>query len=188
MTTEELSLFPTPRKRVKAAIPLAENQPVATVLIDNSLPHLDRLFDYSVPAKFADTALPGVRVRVRFAGKLVDGFLIERRDSSDHPGTLLPVTVVSPEQVLGPELFKIISQVALRNAGGRWDVARTAIPNRHARAEGLVTIEAPKVTALPPELLTQYAGGPALTKRTIDQQAPRAIMPTGSDDVPKILA
>jgi len=188
VTADELSLFPTPRKRVKAAIPLAENQPVATVLIDNSLPHLDRLFDYSVPAKFADTALPGVRVRVRFAGKLVDGFLIERRDGSDHPGTLLPVTVVSPEQVLGPELFKIISQVALRNAGGRWDVARTAIPNRHARAEGLVTIEAPKVTALPPELLTQYVGGPALIKRTIDQQAPRAIMPTGGDDVPTILA
>ena len=188
MTTEELSLFPTPRKRVKAAIPLAENQPVATVLIDISLPHLDRLFDYSVPAKFADTALPGVRVRVRFAGKLVDGFLIERQDSSEHPGTLLSLSVVSPESVLSAELFALISQVALRNAGGRWDVARTAIPHRHARAEGSVQSEAPKVLALSPEILTQYAGGHALIKRTVEHQAPRAIMPTGSDDVPEILA
>ncbi len=188
MTTEELSLFPTPRKRVKAAIPLAEKQPVATVLIDNSLPHLDRLFDYSVPAKFADTAVPGVRVRVRFAGKLVDGYLIERKDSSEHPGTLIPVSVVSPEPVLSPELFALISQVALRNAGVRWDVARTAIPNRHARAESASSVESVKILAIAPETLTQYAGGPALIKRTIDQQAPRAIMPTGSDDVPKILA
>ena len=188
MTTEELSLFPTTRKRVKAAIPLASHEPVASVLIDNSLPHLDRLFDYSVPAKFADTAVPGVRVRIRFAGKLVDGYLIERRDTSDHPGTLLPLSVVSPEPVLSSELFTLISQVALRNAGGRWDVTRTAIPSRHARAESSAIVEPEKVTALAAELLSQYAGGPALIKRTIDQQAPRAIMPTGSDDVPRILA
>lgn len=188
MTTEELSLFPTPRKRVKAAIPLAQDQPVATVLIDNSLPHLDRLFDYSVPAKFANTALPGVRVRVRFAGKLIDGYLIERKDSTEHPGTLQPVSVVSPEAVLSPALFQLISQVALRNAGGRWDVVRTAIPNRHARAEGVASLDPAMVSAIAPEILTQYSGGPALIKRTIDRQAPRAIMPTGSDDGAKILA
>src|SRR5699024_8327839 len=36
----------------------------------------------------AEAALPGVRVRVKFAGKLRDGYLLERVDSSDHLGPL----------------------------------------------------------------------------------------------------
>jgi len=188
VTTEEHSLFPTPRKRVKAAIPLADANPVATILIDNSLPHLDRLFDYSVPAKFAQDAQPGVRVRVRFAGKLVDGFLIERKESSDHPGTLIPLAVVSPEPVLSQKLFSLVAQVAARNAGTMWDVVRTAIPHRHARAEASASHGTPEVKAITPALMGQYAGGTALIKRTIDNQVPRAIMPTGADDPAQILA
>lgn len=38
-----------------------------------SVPHLDRDFDYLVPAEHSDDAQPGVRVRVRFHGRLVDG-------------------------------------------------------------------------------------------------------------------
>ena len=187
MTESELSLFPTPRKRVKAATPLAAELPVATVLIDNSLPHLDRLFDYSVPEKFSESAQPGVRVRVRFAGKLVDGFLIERLAESDHPGTLLPLSVVSDEQVLTPKLFDLVTQVAQRNAGVRWDVVRSAIPHRHARAEAQVGQVADSYPNPATELLNQYSGGQALLTRTVARQAPRAVMPTGRDDPAKIL-
>lgn len=51
-----------------------------------SVPHLDRDFDYLVPAEHSDDAQPGVRVRVRFHGRLVDGFVLERRSDSDHHG------------------------------------------------------------------------------------------------------
>jgi primosomal protein N' (replication factor Y) len=62
--------------------PLAEVSPVAQVLVDVPLPHLDRPFDYHVPASMADTAVPGVRVSVRFAGTLHDGYVIERTDGT----------------------------------------------------------------------------------------------------------
>ncbi|MBU6347492.1 MAG: primosomal protein N' [Actinomycetales bacterium] len=187
MTESEPSLFPTPRRRVKAAVPLADQLPIAKVLLDSSLPHLDRLFDYSVPKKFADTALPGVRVRVRFAGKLVDGFITERVSESDHPGTLLPLSVTSPEPVLTAELLALVSEVAKRNAGTLWDVVRTAIPTRHARAEAASLPPADFVTAISPDLLTQYSGGQALITRTLAGQTPRAIMPTGSDNPATLL-
>ncbi|GAA3146333.1 hypothetical protein GCM10020001_081900 [Nonomuraea salmonea] len=70
-------------------LPAPEN-PVARVVVDSPLPHLDRPFDYLVPAKLHETAEPGVRVRVRFAGKLIDGFLLERVPKSDHEGRLTP--------------------------------------------------------------------------------------------------
>ena len=63
------------RKAAAAAEPVAEVDPVARVLVDVPLAHLDRTFDYGVPASMAEDARPGVRVKVRFAGRDVDGFV-----------------------------------------------------------------------------------------------------------------
>ncbi|MFG1944594.1 primosomal protein N' [Nonomuraea sp. NPDC048826] len=123
-------------KDAKGAVVPAAELPVARVAVDNPLPHLDRPFDYLVPATMHDTARPGVRVRVRFAGKLVDGFLLERAGQSDHAGKLTPLErVVSPEQVLTPEIAGLARAVADRYAGTLADVLRLAIPPRHARTE-----------------------------------------------------
>ncbi len=47
---------------------VSERLPVARVAVDISLAHLDRPFDYLVPATLDEAARPGCRVRVRFAG------------------------------------------------------------------------------------------------------------------------
>ncbi|GAA1751683.1 primosomal protein N' [Nonomuraea bangladeshensis] len=123
-------------KDTKGAVVPAPERPVARVAVDSPLPHLDRPFDYLVPAALHETAEPGVRVRVRFAGKLVDGFLLERVDESDHEGRLMPLErVVSPERVLTPEIAGLARAVADRYAGTFTDVLRLAIPPRHAKAE-----------------------------------------------------
>jgi len=110
--------------------------PVARVAVDISLAHLDRPFDYLVPASLDQTAVPGCRVRVRFAGQLVDGFLLERADTSEHQGRLARLErVISPEPVLTPEIFGLARAVAARYAGTLADVLRLAIPPRHAAAE-----------------------------------------------------
>jgi len=114
----------------------ADTRPVARVALDVPLVHLDRPFDYLVPAELDTAAVPGCRVRVRFAGRVVDGFLLERVDSSDHAGTLAYLEkVVSPEPVLTPEIARLARAVADRYAGTLADVLRLAIPPRHARVE-----------------------------------------------------
>ena len=128
-----------PRKRVRTpARPavLADELPVARVAVDTGLAHLDRPFDYAVPQAMDEAAQPGVRVRVRFAGRLVDGWLLERADTSEHTGTLAQlVSVVSAEQVATPELLALARAVADRCAGTLPDVLRLALPPRHARVE-----------------------------------------------------
>ena len=52
--------------------------PVARVAVDIPLSHLDRPFDYAVTAEQDAEAVPGARVRVRFAGRLRDGFILDR--------------------------------------------------------------------------------------------------------------
>ncbi|MFG1840130.1 primosomal protein N' [Micromonospora sp. NPDC049175] len=104
--------------------------------MDVGLAHLDRPFDYLVPAELDAVAVPGTRVKVRFAGKLVDGWLLSRADDSGHTGRLAYLEkVVSPEPVLAPEIARLARAVADRYAGSLADVLRLAVPPRHARVE-----------------------------------------------------
>ncbi|WP_460696781.1 primosomal protein N' [Nocardia thraciensis] len=98
--------------------------------------HLDRDFDYLVPADMDALAQPGVRVRVRFSGRLIDGFVLDRLEKTDHTGRLMKLErVVSGERVLTPEILRLVTAVAARYAGTRADVLRLAIPPRHAKVE-----------------------------------------------------
>ncbi|MGE5719311.1 MAG: primosome assembly protein PriA, partial [Nocardioidaceae bacterium] len=124
------------KKTSKQTVEPAAVDPVAQVLVDVPLAHLDRPFDYVVPAALDEVARPGVRVRVRFAGRLVDGYLVERAAASEHPGRLAQLQkVVSAEPVLAPEVLTLAREVADHYAGTVPDVLRLAVPPRHARTE-----------------------------------------------------
>jgi primosomal protein N' (replication factor Y) len=189
VSEDQLSLVPGKKKRIKAQVPHAKTDPVAQIAIDSPLPHLDRLFDYAVPENLDTQAVPGVRVRVRFAGKLTDGWLISRSDQSDHPGTLAAITnVISSEVVLVPQILELAQSVADRQAGTLSDVLRSAIPNRHAGAEATQFPSAPEVLESTTQAWADYAGGNALINRTIAGEQPRAIVTTGTDDPAKLLS
>lgn len=113
----------------------AVHLPVARVHIDSYVPHLDRLFDYSVPASLDAQAQPGVRVRVKFNNRTVSGWIRERAQQSSI-GRLLPLKeVVSPVSVVSAEVFTLADQLADRYAGLVADVLRLAIPPRVASVE-----------------------------------------------------
>ncbi len=168
------------RASAVAAAAAAAVDPVARVLVDLPLAHLDRPFDYFVPEDLAEQAVPGCRVKVRFAGQEVAGFLVERRAGSEHDGTLQPLRrVVSPEPVLSPVIADLAGRVAARYAGTRSDVLRLAVPPRHAASERAE----PPSPAVPPDFaetaaLEAWADHPqaaAFLRRLADARAPRAV-------------
>ena len=143
-----------------------------------SVPHLDREFDYLVTAEQSDDAQPGVRVRVRFHGRLVDAFVLERRSSTDHVGQLGWLDrVISAEPVLTPEVRRLVDAVAARYAGTRPDVLRLAIPPRHAGAEKAQRPAPllPVIDAIDPAGWARYTGGPAFLDALRDGRAARAV-------------
>ena len=111
---------------------------VAKVVLDSPLPRLDYLFDYRIPAALAEEVAPGVRVKVplRVAGRVADGWVVTVTDTTEAPGELSPIDrVVSTAPVLAPEVWTLARAVADRNAGVASDVLRLAVPKRQARVE-----------------------------------------------------
>ncbi|KAA0111915.1 primosomal protein N' [Mycolicibacterium sp. P1-5] len=156
----------------------AEHEPIARVLPMLSVPHLDREFDYLVSAEQSDDVQPGVRVRVRFHGRLVDAFVLERRSDTDHVGQLGWLDrVISAEPVLTPEVRRLVDAVAARYAGTRPDVLRLAIPPRHARAEKTQadTPLLPVVEPVDPAGWARYARGDQFLTALREGRAARAV-------------
>ncbi len=178
-TAQQLELVRTQvrKARVPVAVGPAPERPVARVAVDVGLAHLDRPFDYTVPADLHDQAVPGCRVAVRFAGKQVSGFLLERLEASEHAGALQRLRrVVSPEPVLTPEVARLCRGVADHYAGTLSDVLRLAVPPRHARVERETTPPAAEGALPPPEpgAWSEVEGGPALSGRLAAGESPRA--------------
>ncbi|HOA86362.1 MAG: primosomal protein N' [Microbacteriaceae bacterium] len=111
---------------------------IARVLLDSPLPQLDRLFDYAVPAPLMEAAAEGVRVRVplRSAGRIADGFIVELADVADIERPLSDLdAVVSAVPVLPAPLARLARRVADRAAGSAIDILRLVIPKRQVRVE-----------------------------------------------------
>jgi primosomal protein N' (replication factor Y) len=118
--------------------------PIARVRVDLPIMHLDRDFDYLVPDQWDTQAVPGARVRVRFAGKLRDAYVITRSDVADVEAPKAIERVIDAIPPLTTETLHLVQQVADRFIGTFWDVVRSAVPGRHARAERtIVSTEVP---------------------------------------------
>ncbi|MFQ4149006.1 primosomal protein N' [Arthrobacter sp. LAPM80] len=123
------------KKRVAdphSGVVLAPNLPVAQVVIDSPLPHLDRIFDYSVPLELDGDAQPGVRVRVKFSGQDLNGFIVARVAESESARLVPLARVYSAVPVLAPQVLELARKVAARYCGTVADVLRVAVPPRVA--------------------------------------------------------
>ena len=174
-------------------------RPIARVLLDSPVPQLDRLFDYAIPAALVDDAVPGVRVRVplRSAGRLIDGYVVARDTEDDETRTLAEIdTVVSAARVLPERLNTLARRAADRAAGSASDVLRLIVPKRQVRVEKAwlaagaekASSQGPAPAFVPaPEVATTlalYAGlGETLAQR--ERAAVEAIPRPGADGHPE---
>ncbi|WP_408895474.1 primosomal protein N' [Nocardioides sp. R1-1] len=181
------------RARRLADAEISEVDPVARVVLDLPLAHLDRAFDYAVPAAMAAGAVPGARVKVRFGGQDVDGFVVARTAASEHDGRLAPLRrLVSPEPVLSPAVAALCERVAERYAGVSADVRRLAVPPRHATTERGSASPAPPLEyddAAAHRAWAPYPAAAPFLGHLREGHPPRAVWSAGpGEDWPALLA
>ncbi len=171
---------------------LASELPVARVVLDVALPHLDKAFDYAVPNTLDEAAQPGVRCTVRLAGQRVSGFIVERLTASDHPALKPLLAVASAQPVLRPDVLRLARAVADAQAGVLSDVLRLAVPPRHATTEKSVLARQAEPVAAPARPDAQswgrFRGGQAFLDRLAGGLAPRAVWTALPGDWPMAVA
>lgn len=151
MSTEGLNghdgdgaLFAAPKAQVKvkakspatkAAAPSGPPLRVASVCIDSALPHLDRPFDYEIPRKLDAVVAIGSRVRIRFAGRLINAVVVAITESSTFAGKLAPLNSAAALPSYTADSLEFARGVARRYGGSLWDVLRLIAPPRVASVE-----------------------------------------------------
>lgn len=116
---------PVPRAKPVATV---EN-PVAKVLVDTGLLHIDQEFDFLVPQELAEIAVPGVLVKVPFNRKRVLGVIISRHPESEFRGELRFISeAIRPFPLIGANILALTAEVKRYYGGTRWDVIRFALP------------------------------------------------------------
>lgn len=156
--------------------------PVAHIHVEAKQPHLDRIFDYLIPADMDDKAQVGARVEVPLGSRMVSGFIISR-DSQTYQGANLREIkrVVSPMPVLSPSLYSFLASVASEYGTGIGDLLPLAIPSRHARAEKEFNERLPAIAlqSVPrqcnEELWQFYTGGSQFLEHVGARQEPHGI-------------
>ncbi|WP_313813808.1 primosomal protein PriA [Glutamicibacter sp.] len=149
---------------------------VARVLIDSSVPHLDRLFDYEVPASMMDDVAVGVRVKVPFGAQQLAGFVIELHDDYTPTMKLRPLSkLVSNKVVLHPQVFRAAELVASRYAGTVWDVVRLAVPTRAAKVEKEELATILPILPSAPNQLEHYEQGAQVLQDWADGEVHRTV-------------
>ena len=113
----------------------AISNPVVRVWVETGLSHLDPVYDYLVPQELSNQVIVGVRVSVDFAGRDVDGFVIERVEAATAGNLKFVEKVLSPVPLLNAETIALITAVSCRWASSPQDLLSVAVPSRVISAE-----------------------------------------------------
>lgn len=115
---------------------VTEYLPIASVLVDTPVSHLEGIYDYLIPAHLSETATVGTKVLIEFGKGRTEGLLLARKAESEQATRLKPILdLASPSGLVCAALIKQIELVRNRFGGSFWSILKSAIPARVSKEE-----------------------------------------------------
>jgi primosomal protein N' (replication factor Y) len=108
---------------------------LATVWVDNSLPHLDHTFSYLVPGNLDEQVKVGSLVLVPFNGQELSALVIARSSAEGVSNLKSISSHPAPLPLVSQEIISLIGAVAKRYAAHPYDIIRSAVPPRVATVD-----------------------------------------------------
>ena len=113
--------------------------PVAAVLVDTPVSHLEGVYDYLVPLHLEDSAVYGTKVVVPFGNTQVDGLIVGRKNDSEQIKNLkMIIDVSSPSGLVSTQVIEHLELVRNRFGGSFWSLFKSALPARVAKEDKMI--------------------------------------------------
>jgi primosomal protein N' (replication factor Y) (superfamily II helicase) len=119
---------------------VADLFPIAAVLVDTPVSHLEGVYDYLVPLHLEDSAVYGTKVVVPFGNTQVDGLIVGRKNDSQQIKNLkMIVDVSSPSGLISSQVIEHLELVRNRFSGSFWSLLKSALPARVAKEDKMIS-------------------------------------------------
>jgi primosomal protein N' (replication factor Y) len=114
----------------------AVSNPLASVLVDTPVSHLEGIYDYLVPEELSISATIGTKVLVEFGNSQTEGLIVARGDRNGASRVIKPILAISsPSGIVQPSILQHIELVRNRFGGSFWSLLKQAIPPRVVKEE-----------------------------------------------------
>ena len=118
---------------------VAEQLPIAAVLVDTPVSHLEGIYEYLVPSSLENSAIYGTKVVVPFGNTQVDGLIVGRKSKSDEIKKLKMISdLSSPSGLITTQVMEHLELVRNRFGGSFWNVLKSAVPARIAKEDKVI--------------------------------------------------
>lgn len=119
------------RQQVKAKsgsnVEIAEDKPVAKVLVNTPVSYLEDIYDYLVPAELSESIIAGSIVKIDFGNSKTIGLVLEREDSQKQK--LKPIEgVMGWPGMISQEVTSHLKRVQDRFGGSLWNLIDSYLP------------------------------------------------------------
>ena len=142
---------------------------IASVIVDVKAKQVNRSFDYLVPPHLENVIMVGYRVRVIFGSRVVVGFVVELKNTTNFKKALKPISdLVDVYPVLNQEFIDLAEYIAANNFSYYAVSLQTMIPT----ALKIKYQKVAKVDVIPEELKHIFNGRKEviIDNRPIDEQ------------------
>jgi primosomal protein N' (replication factor Y) len=120
----------------------ASENPVARVIVDTKVFHLDEAYLYLVGDEISSTLEVGSIVKVPFGNSVTEGIVIERTSPESSAGLKFIEAQISTTPPISPEQIHFFSEAAKRYGVPLWDIFRLALPTFSKMGEKKVKFSA----------------------------------------------
>ncbi len=102
----------------------------AQIIVEINHHQVDKLFDYAIPQPLINQVQPGIRVKVPFANRIIQGFVMGLTDTTPHENLKDIIEVLDQQPVITEDLVELVKWISEEYCCQQVQVLKGLLPEK----------------------------------------------------------